>query len=146
MLIRDLTTADALPALEAMMRFAEQRQALITSNIANIDTPGYVTRDVDPAAFQRRLGEAIDDRRERTGGMRGELSLRPGPELRPDDDGGFQIRPRTPSGNVLFHDRNERDLERLMQNLVENNGAFTVAAQLYRNSLDTLGQAISLRV
>jgi len=146
MLIRDLTTADAMPALEAMMRFAEQRQALINGNIANLDTPGYITRDVSPADFQRRLGEAIDDRRSRDGGSRGPLEIRHGRESEPTPGGSFRLTPRTPSGNVLFHDRNERDLEGLMQDLVENTGAFRVAAQLYKNRLDLLGQAVALRV
>jgi flagellar basal-body rod protein FlgB len=146
MRINDLTTADALPALEAMMRFAEQRNALINSNIANLDTPGYVTRDVSVPDFQRRLGEAIDDRRGRTGGTRGGLDIQRGREFEPGPDGRFALRPRTPSGNVLFHDRNERDLEGLMQDLVENTGAFRVAAQLYTNRINLLGQAISLRV
>lgn len=52
-MIRNLTTALDLTSL---------RQRIVSENIANIDTPGYQTRDVDFASeFQRALsGEESD--------------------------------------------------------------------------------------
>jgi flagellar basal-body rod protein FlgB len=41
-----LSTAQ-LHLLERYMDLAAQRQGLLSSNIANIDTPGYRTRDID---------------------------------------------------------------------------------------------------
>ena len=59
-----LTDWGPTAALEAMARFAGERQRLISHNIANISTPGFLHVDLSPAAFQRKLGEAIDEKRE----------------------------------------------------------------------------------
>jgi flagellar basal-body rod protein FlgB len=64
----------------------------------------------------------------------------------PMPGGGLTLKPRTPSGNVLYHDRNNRDLERLMQDLSENVLAFRVASDLLRRENDLLRTAISQRV
>ena len=44
--------------LERYLDLASMRQALISSNLANIDTPGYKTVDID---FQREMSRAIAD-------------------------------------------------------------------------------------
>ena len=52
-----LNTAQ-LHLLERFMDLAAQRQGLLSSNIANIDTPGYRTRDID---FQGELLRATQN-------------------------------------------------------------------------------------
>jgi len=47
--------AGSIPVLQAVMRFAGQRQRLLANNIANITTPNYQMRDVSPQGFQRAL-------------------------------------------------------------------------------------------
>jgi flagellar basal-body rod protein FlgB len=37
---------------------------VLAGNIANLDTPGYKTRDLSPALFQERLQAAIETRRQ----------------------------------------------------------------------------------
>jgi len=47
------------PELQRMERFldvAALRQSLVSSNIANVDTPGYRTRDID---FEKEMQKAI---------------------------------------------------------------------------------------
>ena len=45
--------------LERYMGLLSARQKLVASNIANADTPGYKTRDIDfQAEFQRRIDGA----------------------------------------------------------------------------------------
>lgn len=43
--------------LESMLDVAAYRQRILTSNIANADTPGYRAKDID---FQRELDRAIE--------------------------------------------------------------------------------------
>ncbi len=46
------------PTIEQLSRYldlASRRQSLVSGNIANIDTPGYQTRDVDFAAELQRV-------------------------------------------------------------------------------------------
>ena len=45
-----------LHLLERYLDLAATRQALLVSNIANVDTPGYHTRDID---FQGELARAM---------------------------------------------------------------------------------------
>ncbi len=145
MIIKDLNTSGAIPALEKMFLFAGQRQRIIANNIANIDTPNYQGKDVDPRDFQKLLGEAIEERRSSTGGGHGELILR---QTKQVQTRGRQLilNPQSPTAGVLFHDRNQRDLERLMQQLVENASAFRVAADLMRKTRSQLKLAIAQRV
>ncbi len=145
--VSGVTSSGALPALEMVIRFAGQRQRLIANNVANFETPNYQPKDVSPAQFQRVLGEAIDARRAGSGrGMRGELDWQETRELKKGERGGLKLEPRTASGNILFHDRNNRDIERTMQAMVENVGVFRMATELYRSQVGLLQSAISERV
>lgn len=129
------------------MRFAGARQRLLAHNIANIDTPNFVGTDVDPRSFQKVLGEAVDRRRERTAGAFGQLEWRPTRELRAGNEpGSIRLMPGAAHGGVLAHDRNATDLERLMQDMVENAAAYRVATDLYRAQQGTLMTAIAQRV
>jgi flagellar basal-body rod protein FlgB len=149
-MISELTNSGAIPALEMTMRFAGQRQRLIASNIANLSTPDFIPLDVSPKEFQRVLGEAIE-RRDRAGGaavLAGSAGL-PWKETRSiarNERGELQIRPSQAADNILFHDRNNRDLERLMQANVENALTFRVASDLLKSRYEILRTAISQRV
>ncbi len=145
MIIKDLNTSGAIPALEKMLLFAGQRQRIIANNIANIDTPNYQGKDVDPRDFQKLLAEAIEERRSQTGGGHGELVLGQTRQVQ-TRKGKLILNPQSPTAGVLFHDRNQRDLERLMQQLVENASAFRVAADLMRKTRSQLKLAIAQRV
>lgn len=147
MLINDVTTSGAVPALEMTMRFAAQRQRLIAGNIANIATPGYQQTDVDPKSFQRVLADATQRRRAATGGHQGELNWRENDEIRRGPRSGeLVLSPATPSGNILYHDRGNRDVERLMQAQAENAVMFRVAVDMLRSRFQLLQNAMSERV
>ena len=144
-IINQLDNAGALPVLDRMMRFAAGRQKLIAHNIANFDTPEFRPVDVDPRAFQDQLAEAVETRRARNPAS-GVLELESTREVQPLPDGRLRLDPRTGSGNILFHDRNNRDLERTMQSLVENAAMFRLASDLYRNRNRVITEAIAERV
>jgi len=144
-MIKDLNTAGALPALEKMFLFSGQRQRLIAQNIANIDTPGYQGVDVDPRAFQNALHQAIESRRDGNGGISGELDISNADEVKMVG-GRMQLTPSTPIEGVLFQDRNQRDLERLMQDMIENATMFRVASDLMRKNKSLILGAIAQRV
>jgi flagellar basal-body rod protein FlgB len=135
-----------MPALEMMVRFAGARNRVLTHNIANIDTPDFRPMDASPAAFQRQLSRAIDQRRASTGGERGTLPLESTHEVRiTPGNNNLELRPSTPGRGILFHDRNNRDLERMMQDLTENMGMFRISADLLRAHTETLKLAMNER-
>jgi len=144
-MIKDLSTAGALPALEKMFLFSGQRQRLIAHNIANIDTPNFQGVDVDPQGFQRSLSKALQERRDRNGGASGEIDISQANEVSMVG-GRMELNPTTPIDGVLFQDRNHRDLERLMQDMVENATMFRVASDLMRKNQSLIRSAIAQRV
>jgi flagellar basal-body rod protein FlgB len=131
------------------LRFAGQRQRRIAHNIANISTPHFRHADVSPASFQKMLARAVDTRRQENGGASGELNWTPTQELRRNSAGQLQISPRTFSGpraGILAHDRNDRDIERLMQDHAENAAVYRVSAELLRSRYQQIREAIAQRV
>lgn len=145
MLIDQVNSAGALPVLEQTMRLAGQRQKLIAHNIANISTPDFRPLDVSIDDFRSVLRDAVHQRRRETGGMHGQLKLESTTELKFGRRGELALNPKTPQGNILFQDRNNRDLERMMQDLAENAAVFRTAGELMRSQMDQLRRAMSER-
>lgn len=140
----EIGSSGAVPALEKLMSFAGQRQRLIAHNIANISTPNFRQMDVSVSGFQQALGQAIDRKRERGGA--GDLEIQETSELAVDAQGGLILRPGTTGPGVLAHDRNNRDLETLMKDLVENAATYRLASDLLRSRFEILRSAIAERV
>ena len=61
-MLSSIFQSSTLPVLEQVVNFTEARHGVLAGNIANLDTPGYKTRDLSPALFQERLKEAIETR------------------------------------------------------------------------------------
>ncbi len=144
-MIDGVTNGDSIPILERMVQFAGQRHRVIVNNIANFSTPGYRAVDVSVEAFQAQLGDAIDARRARHGATGGELNLRDSRTVRFTST-GIELNPEPIGRNILFHDRNDRDLERTMQDLAENFMSFRLAAELLRSRMALINTAIRERV
>lgn len=94
------------------LSYLSQRQEVISSNIANADTPGYKTRDVEmPVSFSAEFQEA-----------RATVIEAP--------------------GLVTRNDGNNVSLDREARLLAENTLKFNVAAQAIRARLKNLRSAI----
>lgn len=144
-MISELIQGGAIPVLEMTMRFAGQRQRLIAHNIANADTPDFQPADVSVSGFQKMLGQAIDKRRNSGSELSGPLFWGETQEFKKSPGGTLKLKPGTPQNNILFHDRNNRDLERLMQDNVENALVFRTSSELLRSRYDILRSAIAQR-
>jgi flagellar basal-body rod protein FlgB len=144
-LIHGLFHHGAMPSVERLVQFTGQRHQVLTHNIANLSTPHFRPRDLDPAAFQKELGRAIDQRRQQASPVDGPLELRDTRQLKFHDD-RIEATPTQTDRNVLFHDRNNRDLERIMQDLAENTLAHNTGIELLRSEFSLLETAIRERV
>jgi flagellar basal-body rod protein FlgB len=100
-------------SLEQYMNVVSLRQKLVASNIANADTPGYKTQDVD---FQAAYRSALD------GGT---------PEA-------IQV-----DGLKTKNDGNNVDLDREARLLAENAMRFSVASNLMHTEISQVKEAIS---
>jgi flagellar basal-body rod protein FlgB len=147
MLIRDIGNFGARPALISALEFAGERHRLLVHNIANIDTPNFQPANLSVRGFRSALKKAVEERRQRASGSDvGPWSPPETEEMRRRADGSLDIDARTPSENVLYHDRNNRDLERMMQDLAENGLQYRFALDVLRQQGDLLRAAISQRV
>ena len=99
--------------LEHYLTLLSFRQKLATSNIANVDTPGYHTRDVD---FRAELDKA---------------SL----------SGALEI--KEVEGLYVKNDGNNVSIDRESRMLAENALQFNVASSLVREQLKQVRMAIS---
>jgi flagellar basal-body rod protein FlgB len=104
--------------LETYMNLLSMRQKLVASNIANADTPGYRTQDID---FRAEFLQQVDGQ-ECTG----------------------PVAPQTiePDGLPVKADGNNVSLDRESRLLAENAIRFQVAASLARSELHTIQSAI----
>jgi len=134
----------AIPVLEKLVSFTEERQKLIAANIANISTPYYKARDVSLADFQKSLAGAIDYRRSHPGTFRmvstGSVSA--------DSSGRAAIRvlERQARHAQLRHDENNVSIDEEMAESAKNGMLHRVAIELLRNRYGMLRTAISERV
>ncbi len=140
-MIDGLLGNSSLPALERSMQFMSARQKLLAGNIANVETPGFRPVDVNPRAFQTALQEALD---QDSVDARGSLQFDPSAPVA-FSDAGAELKPEILADNIMFHDGNDRSMERLMQRLAENVYAFRAASQLLRNQFELINAAIRER-
>jgi flagellar basal-body rod protein FlgB len=108
----DSSSTSVMNSLERYMDLVDARQKLVTSNIANADTPGYKTRDLD---FQTQFQNLMN---------------------------GGQPQAIEVSGLKTNNDGNNVSLDREAQLLSENALRFNVASQLMRGQISALKSAI----
>lgn len=106
-------------ALARSLDLRTEAQTVISSNIANADTPGYQAQELD---FEKALAKAVD-----SGGdissVRGEIYNQ--------------------NNNVVREDGNTVDRDAEMTKLAENQLLFTAAADLVKKKLALLKYSIS---
>jgi flagellar basal-body rod protein FlgB len=119
------------PLLEQVVQFAAARHKLIAENIANVDTPGYRQKDLSVSGFEGMLRTRVD--RRNAGG---------GP-VRFDD---IRSEVENPERGILFHDGNNRSMERLVSDLAKNAMMHNLAIELLRKQYMGLETALKERV
>lgn len=126
-----------LSMLRTRMHWHQERQRLLSENVANADTPNFRPRDLAPPTFDKTaspppqgLALARTDGQHITGG---DVS---GPRgFEPDRKGGFEIRP---AGNAV-------GLEEQMMKVASNQMEHQAAAALYSRSLGLIKTALGRR-
>jgi flagellar basal-body rod protein FlgB len=140
-MIDGLLGQTSLPALERSLQFMSARQKLLIGNLANAETPGFRPVDVDPRAFQAALRDSIE---QQALDRDGRLAFDDGAPVA-FSEAGVELKPEVLADNILFHDGNDRSVERLLQRVTENVYAFRAASQLLRGQFETINAAIRER-
>jgi flagellar basal-body rod protein FlgB len=55
-----LFSGTSIPLMEQVVNFSQARHEVLSGNVANMDTPGYHTQDLNVDVFQSQLRKAID--------------------------------------------------------------------------------------
>ena len=107
---------DSVPqSLEKYMDVLAARQKMVASNIANVDTPGYKTQDVD---FQTEFTKLLNG------------------------TGSGSIQGQEPTGLRVKNDGNNVDIDREARLLSENSIRFSAASNLLKGQFRMLKTAI----
>jgi flagellar basal-body rod protein FlgB len=137
--------------LEKVVNFTESRHGVLAGNIANLDTPGYTTRDLSPELFQQKLREAVEASAQRTA-----------PDVPVACAYGYYPSPTTPVGSVdsnldafqlvrdsynsiLRHDGVNVSMENQVNQMVKNQQEHNLAVGILSNQFRLLRAAISER-
>jgi len=140
MFISSMTDRGATPAMVKMLAFNEVRLKTIAENVANIQTPGYRAKQLDAAAFQRSLREALDARARDPNKP---FDVRSGDEVRTDPQGFLRVNPsEKPVDNILFHDGTNSSIEREMADLAETGMTHELFTALLNGRINGLRKAI----
>lgn len=113
--------------LDRVIQFTEARHNVLANNIANIDTPTYKMRDLQLSKFQADLAQAIESR--------SVDALEPPGRMGRVDYNQY----------LLFHDQNNRSIEKQMTAITENAILHNTAVELLRSRYQLLDKAIALR-
>ncbi len=143
--INNLFNGGAMPALERLSQFTSARHKVLTHNIANLSTPYFKPRDLDVHSFQQAMANAVDKRRSRINPTAGPLEVQSTSQLDFQTD-RLAVKAAPLNNNILFHDQNNRNVERTMQHLVENTMVHNMGIELLRSELNLLRMAMRGRV
>jgi flagellar basal-body rod protein FlgB len=150
-MIPGLFNSSTVPVLEQVVNFSQARHNVLAGNIANLDTPGYRTRDISPDEFRSKLKEAIEENRQPTIGSIdsvgsissiGSVPGAPGPEPAKDP---FRV-VKDSLGSILRHDDGNVSMEHQIAELSKNQMQHNLAVNLLASQFRLLQAAISERV
>jgi flagellar basal-body rod protein FlgB len=141
----------SVPLLEQVVNFTEARHGVLAGNIANLDTPGYTTRDLSPELFQKKLQEAVQASRSAPAptygyGQYGNAAFQ---SVEPvgDVDRNFSAfeHVRDSYKSILRHDGVNVSMENQINQMVKNQQEHNMAVGILSNQFRLLRAAISER-
>jgi len=126
-MLSSLFDSSTVPVLEQVVNFTQARHGVLAGNIANIDTPGYKTRDISPAQFQKQ--EAVEHRRHAaqspTYAINSQLA---GRSTVTGHDGMNEVRESVKS--ILHHDGSNVSIEQQVVEISKNQAQHNLAVSL----------------
>jgi flagellar basal-body rod protein FlgB len=129
----NLPDVPLLSMLRERMTWLSQRQDLLSQNVANADTPGYVARDLKPLDFEQALSDANSGATMMTTNAR-HIALSPS-HAGKFDDHETPDQESNPNGNAV-------SLEMEMIKVSDTQAQFQAAANLYAKTITLMKTAI----
>jgi flagellar basal-body rod protein FlgB len=149
-MLSSMFQSSTIPVLEQVVNFTEARHGVLAGNVANLDTPGYKTRDLSPELFQEKLKEAIDTRYQPVSptynaDSLGLTSARSAQQREAKRIAAFRdVKDATKS--ILRHDGDDVSMEQQVTEIVKNQQQHNLAINIMSAQFRLLRAAISERV
>ena len=149
-MLSSLFQSSTVPVLEQVVKFTEARHGVLAGNIANLDTPGYRTRDLSPELFHERLKEAVDAGRQpaRPAYDSDPFGLTPAYSTQRRDDrqlAAFET-VEASMNSILRHDEGDVSMEQQISEIVKNQQQHNLAIGIMSAQFRLLKAAITERV
>jgi flagellar basal-body rod protein FlgB len=146
-MLSSMFRSSTIPVLEQVLKFTEARHGVLAGNIANVDTPGYQTRDLSPELFQKSLQEAIEvSRQPPSPGSQAYDGYSPSDASRLDKKQLEAFRKIEDSmKSILRHDDGDVGLEQQINEIVKNQQEHNMAVSIMSAQFRLLRAAISER-
>jgi flagellar basal-body rod protein FlgB len=127
-----------VPILQEVVQFTQARHNVLAGNIANLNVPGYKSRDLSVEDFQTRLKHAVEEQK------RPPIVQSPGQAYHKHAEPIAEVAKN--SKTVMRHDLNNVGMEQqsadVMKNQIEHNTALALLIQQFQQ----MNAAISGRV
>jgi flagellar basal-body rod protein FlgB len=146
-MLSSIFNSSTIPLLEQVVNFTEARHGVLAGNIANLDTPGYRTRDLSPELFQERLKEAVESRHAPPSpgyGNYGSLPARAGNRADRNLEAFAEVKDSLKS--ILRHDNSDVNMEQQVNEIVKNQTEHNLAISIMSAQFRLLRAAITERV
>lgn len=137
-----------MPLLEKVAVFGERRQEVLASNLANVNTPGYKTRDLPVEDFQNALKQAVAQKQQpqSLGGAMPWSAELPMKDLQSLFDKKLFEATEAASSNITFQDAGNRSVEHEVMEMTKNTMMQSLAVELMSAQMSLLQAVISERV
>ena len=149
-MINGIFDNSTIPALGETIHFAQARHNLLAGNIANLDTPGYKTRDLSPELFQQRLQEAIETKNQPISptslGDVADLSPNYMAERHEDKQLAAFSKVKDSMKSILRHDGDDVSMEKQVNEMMKNQQQHNLAIGIMTAQFRLLRAAITERV
>ena len=149
-MLSSLFQSSTIPVLEQVVNFTEARHGVLAGNVANLDTPGYKTRDLSPALFQQRLKEAIATRHQPDSptyrGDAANLSPTYSAQRREDKQIAAFNKVKDSMKSILRHDGDDVSMEQQVNEIMKNQQQHNLAINIMSAQFRLLKTAITERV
>ena len=137
-MLSSVIDSSSIPVLEQVLNFSQARQGVLAGNIANMDTPGYRTRDLSVETFQERLAKAIEVRHQRA------QPISPG--IADSESPADAMRKvKESASRILFHDESDIRLEEQVTEIAKNQAMHNLALSVMTSQFRLLESAINER-
>jgi len=131
----------SMPALAHALSFTEQRHRVLAHNVANVETPGFVARDLPEQEFRQLLQrsfEARDSRKVRR------FEMHEGRDIF-NDAGRLVALPSASAEGIMRHGENTVDIDSELSKLARNAVEYRTYTALLHKHFQLMRDTISGR-